>query len=91
MGRGECHIISRKAFFESGGYDENLAAGEDFDLYNRLRKYGRVIFRNDLLVYESPRRYRKFGYAKVFLDWAGNSLSVFLFKRSISKSWEAVR
>lgn len=91
MGRGECHIISRKAFFESGGYDESLAAGEDFDLYNRIRKYGRVKFRNDLLVYESPRRYRKYGYAKVFLDWAGNSLSVFLFKRSISKNWEAVR
>ncbi|MBX7043139.1 MAG: glycosyltransferase [Ignavibacteria bacterium] len=91
MGRGECHIISRKAFFESGGYDESLAAGEDFELYHRLRKYGRVIFRNDLLVYESPRRYRKYGYARVFLDWAGNSLSVFFFKKSISSNWEAVR
>jgi len=91
MGRGECHIIRRDKFFESGGYDETLAAGEDFDLYKRLRKLGKIIYRKDMLIYESPRRYRKFGYSKVFWDWTKNSLSVLLFKRSVSKKWEAVR
>ncbi len=91
MGRGECHIISREAFNLSGGYDEKLAAGEDFDLYNRLRKFGKVKFRNDIVVYESPRRYRKFGYLKVAAEWGKNSLSVLFLKRSLSKNWEAVR
>lgn len=91
MGRGECHIIRREKFFEAGGYDEKLVAGEDFDLYKRLRKSGNVVFLNDLIVYESPRRYRKYGYMKVFLNWTRNSISVLLFKKSISKKWEAVR
>lgn len=91
MGRGECHIIRKENFERTGGYDETLAAGEDFDLYNRLRKTGNIRFRRDLLVYESPRRYRKFGYLKVIWDWTKNSVSVFLFKKSISTKWEAVR
>jgi glycosyltransferase involved in cell wall biosynthesis len=91
MGRGECHIIKRKKFFEEGGYNEKLIAGEDFDLYRRLRKSGKVIFRKDLIIFESPRRYRKYGYRKVFMDWTRNSISITLFGRSISEDWEAVR
>lgn len=91
MGRGECHIISRDKFFEANGYNEKLAAGEDYDLYVRLKKIGKLKFRKDLIVFESPRRYRKFGYARVFWDWAKNSVAVTLFNRSISKTWEAVR
>ncbi|MDQ3022646.1 MAG: glycosyltransferase [Bacteroidota bacterium] len=91
MGRGECHIVKREKFFKIDGYDEKLAAGEDFDLYKRLRKLGKIKFRRDFIIYESPRRYRKYGYAKVFWDWTKNSISVLLFKKSISKEWEAVR
>lgn len=91
MGRGECHIINREKFIEAGGYNEKLAAGEDFDLYRRLRKAGKIKFRKDFTIYESPRRYRKFGYARVSWDWLKNSVSVFLFNKSISKKWEAVR
>lgn len=91
MGRGECHIVRKEIFNLSGGYNEKLAAGEDFDLYKRLRRSGRIKFKRNLVVYESPRRYRKFGYARVFWDWTINSISVFLFKKSISTKWEAVR
>ena len=91
MGRGECHIIPRKNFILANGYDEKLAAGEDFDLYKRLRKFGKIKFRRDLVIYESPRRYRKLGYPRVIWDWGKNSVSVFLFKKSISREWEAVR
>lgn len=91
MGRGECHIFRRKNFLKVNGYDEKLAAGEDFDIYKRLRKLGKIKFRRDLLIYESPRRYRKLGYPRVIWDWGKNSVSVFLFKKSISKVWEAVR
>ena len=91
MGRGECHIIRRDKFIQTGGYNEHLAAGEDYDLYVRLKKIGKLKFRHDFIIYESPRRYRKFGYRRVLWDWAKNSVSVTLFKRSNSKSWEAVR
>lgn len=91
MGRGECHVMKRGMFFEVGGYNEAIAAGEDYDLFVRLRRKGKVAFHKDLRVFESPRRYRKYGYVKISLFWFLNALSVFFFSRSMHKEWEAVR
>jgi glycosyltransferase involved in cell wall biosynthesis len=93
MGRGECQMVRSEVFSKVKGYNEMLAAGEDYDLYRRIKLHGsgKIKFLNDLLVYESPRRYRKFGYMKVFGDWTKNSFSVFFKNRSVSKVWEAVR
>jgi len=93
MGRGECQIIRNDVFKKVNGYNELLAAGEDYDLYRRIKKLGtgRIKFLSNVLVYESPRRYRKFGYIKVLGDWTKNSFSVFFKNKSVSKEWEAVR
>jgi glycosyltransferase involved in cell wall biosynthesis len=91
MGRGECQIVRRTAFEALNGYNPAMAAGEDFDLYRRLRSMGRVRFDNHLLVYESPRRYRKYGYLHVYLDWIRNGLAVLLKHRSSDQIWEEVR
>lgn len=93
MGRGECQMVRSDIFRKVNGYNELLAAGEDYDLYRRIKKLGggRIKFLNELLVYESPRRYRKFGYIKVFGDWTKNSFSVFFKNKSISEVWEQVR
>ncbi|MBS1515460.1 MAG: glycosyltransferase [Bacteroidetes bacterium] len=91
MGRGECHVVRRDLFEKIGGYNEKLFAGEDFDLYKRLRKHGKIHFMKDVAVYESPRRYRRFGYFKVVYDWWKNSIWVTLFHKSSSDEWEAVR
>ena len=91
MGRGECQIVKKEFFEKVNGYDESLAAGEDFDLYKRLKKLGKIKYLGGLVVYESPRRYRKFGYARVFWDWTKNSISVFFRHKSVSDKWEPVR
>jgi glycosyltransferase involved in cell wall biosynthesis len=91
MGRGECQIIKKDFFRRVGGYNNKLAAGEDFDLFRRLAKIGKIGFVKDLKVFESPRRFRKFGYMKVIMSWIYNSLSVIFRGRSISKKWEPVR
>lgn len=91
MGRGECHIIRRSIFEKVGGYNEKLAAGEDFDLYRRIRNIGDILFTNQLRVYESPRRFRKRGYFRVTWMWIKNGFSVWLKNKSISKIWEQVR
>jgi len=91
MGRGECHIVKRSIFEKINGYNETLAAGEDFDLYRRIKKFGKIKFIRDLRVYESPRRYRKYGYSKVFLDWSKNAISVVMKNRSVSDEWDPVR
>jgi glycosyltransferase involved in cell wall biosynthesis len=91
MGRGECQIIRKKTFEEVKGYNEELAAGEDFDLFRRIKKMGEILFTDNIIVYESPRRYRKLGYWVVSWAWLKNGLSVFLKNRSISKEWEQIR
>lgn len=93
MGRGECQIIRRDVFEKLNGYNESLAAGEDYDLYRRTAKLrvGKIKFLNEITIFESPRRYRKFGYRRVFLDWTKNSVMVLFRNRSVSKTWEQVR
>jgi glycosyltransferase involved in cell wall biosynthesis len=90
-GRGECQVIKRGVFFGVGGYDERLAAGEDFDLYRRLTKRGKIKYVSDLAVYESPRRYRNSGYLRVTLLWFLNAVSIIVFHRSFSREWKPAR
>ena len=91
MGRGECHIIRKKIFEEMNGYNENLAAGEDFDLFRRIRKKGKILFSRKLVVYESPRRYRKLGHFRIFFTWLINSIYIIFTKTSKSSEWKEVR
>ncbi len=90
-GRGECQIVRKDIFLQLGGYDEKLAAGEDFDLFKRIKKIGKILLTDNILVYESPRRFRRFGYLNVSLMWLKNSSSIVLMKKSISREWEEVR
>jgi glycosyltransferase involved in cell wall biosynthesis len=91
MGRGECQVIRRDAFIKVGGYEDHMAAGEDFDLYKRLTRIGKIGHRSDLSVYESPRRFRRYGYLLVLFEWTINALAVMILGRSISKEWEEIR
>ncbi len=91
MGRGECQVIRKEVFKQAGGYNESLAAGEDFDLFRKIRRLGKILFTTDICVYESPRRFRKLGYSGVSLSWLRNGISVFVRNKSISKEWEQVR
>lgn len=91
MGRGECHIMRSSIFKRLSGYNEKLVAGEDFDLYRRIRNQGEIFFTDEIRVYESPRRFRKRGYFSVTWNWIINGISVWSKNKSISKIWEQVR
>jgi len=91
MGRGECQIVKRDIFDRVGGYNDSIVAGEDFDLYRRISKISKIKFERKILIYESPRRFRKYGYMKTIFVWLLNSMSVWWFGKSVSKEWEAVR
>lgn len=91
MGRGECQIIKKTIFNEVGGYNDDFAAGEDFDLYRRIGKRGRIYFARNIKVLESTRRFKKYGYFRTVLTWTMNSIAVMILGKSFSKEWEAVR
>lgn len=91
VGRGECQIVRKEVFNYVGGYKSLLIAGEDFELFNRVAKHNQISIINELLVYESPRRYRKFGYPRILWQWFVNFIGATLFQRSFSKEWEPVR
>lgn len=91
MGRGECHVVRREVFEKSHGYNPALAAGEDYDFFMRLRRFGKVKFLRNLTVFESPRRFRKYGYCWITLLWFLNAVSVLLFRRSLVDHWKPIR
>ncbi len=91
VGRGECQIVKPQTFREVGGYNARLAAGEDFDFIARIAKNHSVAIANELLVYESPRRYRRYGYVPILWSWFMNWVGATLFKRSFSREWTVVR
>lgn len=91
MGRGECQIVRREVFRNVHGYNEELAAGEDFDLFKRIRKSGEILYLRDQCVYESPRRYRKYGYLHVCRLWAINAFYVIFKNKSLADEWEQIR
>ena len=91
MGRGECHIMTREVFAAVSGYADRIAAGEDYDMFRRLERVGRVKFLESITVYESPRRYRRYGYLYVTVSWFINFLAVFFLRRSILSEWKPVR
>lgn len=91
MGRGNCQVVRATAFRELGGYNQAIVASEDYDLYRRLRTLGRIRFLWGVLVYESPRRFRKYGHLKVAGLWFWNYLNVAVRGKSWSKDWRPVR
>jgi len=91
MGRGECQVVRRELFWKAGGYNEAIAAGEDFDLFVRLRREGKIAFFRSLTVRESPRRYRKYGYLWITLLWFINAVAVLVLHRSVADHWKPVR
>ena len=85
--RGGCQVIKKKYFDLINGYNEEYVAGEDVDLFRRIRKFGKTSIFNLVNIYESPRRYRKLGYINVLFLWFMNWLFIVIFKKTFSSKW----
>lgn len=88
---GEFQVTKKDAFQKVGGFNDNLIASEDYELFSRLRKVGHVRFALDLVVYHTGRRIRKTGWPKLLFQWFRNWLFVIVFKRAFDKEWKEVR
>jgi glycosyltransferase involved in cell wall biosynthesis len=91
LAKGECQIVRASAFRQVGGYNEHVVVGEDGDLFYRLAKIGKIVYRNDLVVYHSPRRFRKTGYVKLLWSYAREGYSLFFLGKSHLKELKPER
>ncbi len=88
---GEFQMVRAKAFRKEGGFKENLAAGEDNELFRELANHGRTLSYWKLSVQHSLRRPHKLGWLRVYASWIKNGLSVMLYGRAAYKEWAVVR
>lgn len=88
---GEFQMIRTSAFRQLNGYREDLAAGEDNDMFRRLAKIGKTRFENSLKIIHSGRRAHKIGWPKLLYTWLKNGLWVMFFNRSPYDEWKEIR
>ncbi|MBX4191926.1 glycosyltransferase [Candidatus Parcubacteria bacterium] len=88
---GEFQMITADAFKKVNGYGEHLAAGEDNDMFRRLRKIGLTRYYAKLPIYHTFRRPHKVGWLKLYGIWIKNGIHVSLYNKSPYKEWDVVR
>lgn len=87
---GSNFAISKKAFDKINGFNEKLITYEDWDLSNRVKKYGKIKFIDDAVVYTSIRRVKKWGIWGFFKFHVGNMIRYNLFKKP-KENYEEIR
>jgi len=87
---GECQVVRESSFREVNGYNVNIVHAEDCDLFRRLHKIGKLHFFSELVVYESPRRYREYGYTVLFLQAVYSHVYQLIFRKNAFKKWKKI-
>jgi len=82
--------VRRKAFAAAGGFNPELILGEDADLAQRIKNFGRVKFDPHFKVQTSGRRYR-YGLLHALLTYAPNGITRMLFKKHKFLSLPTIR
>lgn len=92
MHNGRGGLIGAKVaeFWKVRGFNEKLVVAEDVDIFRKLGRLGNVGLMSNV-VYESARRYRKWGYMRLFALWTINGIWAFFFRRSLTKEWVDIR
>lgn len=78
---GSNMAVNRKAFLEAGGFDEKLNTIEDNELVNRMKRYGKTVFDEKIVVRTSARRFEKYGYARELFEYAKAYFLVYIMKK----------
>jgi glycosyltransferase involved in cell wall biosynthesis len=90
-GPGEFLFVRKSAFAAVGGFREDIPVGEDFELFRRLKKVGKLTTYAGLTILHSGRRAHTIGWPKLLFQWATNNLSVMLLNRSAQGEWKPIR
>jgi len=81
--------VRKDAFKKIKGFNLALKTAEDIDLFNRIRKNGKIRY-VDAITYTSARRLKHWGYKKFFFFHAANLLK-YTFTGKSQQEYEDVR
>lgn len=87
---GSNMAAKRTAFEKCGGFNPKMVTCEDLDLARRIKKQGKIIFAEEMVMAVSGRRIKKWGYLYFVLFHLKNAVSFHLFNKA-SKEYEDVR
>ena len=79
-------MMRAQAFLSIGGYDKEMVAMEDNEMFSRLRTKGRIYFANDLFIYHSGRRAHILGWPYMIGQFFVNSFYLLFFKKVMNKN-----
>jgi glycosyltransferase involved in cell wall biosynthesis len=88
---GEFQMMRADVFRKIGGFNANLVAAEDIELFGRLGKEGRIRLDRRLKVFHTGRRGHKIGWPKLLSLWFLNTVWMLLFKKAYVKEWKVIR
>lgn len=88
---GKFMMVRTPAFRATGGFNENLRAAEDVDIFTRLAHIGRTHTAWGLVVFHSGRRFHQLGAWRTLYRWIKNALSLWTFKKTADGDWETIR
>lgn len=83
---GQCIFIKKELFNRINGYDESLYLAEEHDLVQRAK--GKYKFFSDLFVYNSPRRFKKYGFWRTVFISSYSEIYRILFGKIRKKFFE---
>ena len=82
-------FIRSSSLKKIGGYNTSIAFyGDDTDTGNRLLTLGKVLYKNDLCVKSSSRRFSRLGLFKVFYKYTINFIWVSIFNKPYHTKYE---
>ena len=92
MAVGGNFAAKKSALLEIGGFDTTISFyGEDTDIARRLHAVGKVIFKTDLYMYTSPRRFDGEGFLRTALQYVRNFFSIALHGRPTTDEYKDIR
>ena len=88
---GEFQMVRADIFRKIGGFNEQLIAAEDNELFRRLAAQGRTLSYWRLCVRHSLRRPHKLGWLRTYGIWIKNGLSAKFRGKAAYEEWTVVR
>jgi glycosyltransferase involved in cell wall biosynthesis len=85
-------VARRQALEAMGGFDQTINLfGDDSDIARRIKQQGKVLFRSDVFVYSSTRRFAAEGLFMPTVKYLLNYYWIFLFHRPLFTRHDDVR